>query len=62
MKSDFGMESSLKRNLTGQFRFAKEAIPHLEKTGGSIINISSDAGLKTHQDFNADNTLPQKLL
>jgi len=26
-------------NLTGQFRFTKEAIPHLQKTSGSIINI-----------------------
>jgi len=41
-------------NLTGQFRFTKEAIPHLKKTGGSIINISSDAGLKAYQGFNAD--------
>jgi len=30
-------------NLTGQFRFAKAAIPHLQKTSGSIVNISSDA-------------------
>ncbi len=41
-------------NLTGQFRFTKEAIPHLQKTAGSIINISSDAGLKAFQGFNAD--------
>ncbi len=41
-------------NLTGQFRFTKEAIPHLKKSGGSIINISSDAGLKAYQGFNAD--------
>jgi len=41
-------------NLTGQFRFTKEAIPHLKKTGGSIINISSDAGLKAYQGFNVD--------
>ncbi len=41
-------------NLTGQFRFTKEAIPHLQKTTGSIINISSDAGLKAYQGFNAD--------
>jgi len=41
-------------NLTGQFRFTKEAIPHLKKTGGSIINISSDVGLKAYQGFNAD--------
>ncbi len=41
-------------NLTGQFRFTKEAIPHLQKTAGSIINISSDAGLKAYQGFEAD--------
>lgn len=41
-------------NLTGQFRFTKAAIPHLQKTSGSIINISSDAGLKAYQGFNAD--------
>jgi dihydroanticapsin dehydrogenase len=41
-------------NLTGQFRFTKAAIPHLKKTSGSIINISSDAGLKAYQGFNAD--------
>ncbi|NNL58385.1 MAG: SDR family oxidoreductase [Nitrosopumilus sp.] len=41
-------------NLSGQFRFTKEAIPHLQKTRGSIINISSDAGLKAFQGFNAD--------
>ena len=41
-------------NLTGQFRFTKEAIPFLKKTSGCIINISSDAGLKAYQGFNAD--------
>jgi len=41
-------------NLTGQFRFTKAAIPYLQKTAGAIINISSDAGLKAYQGFNAD--------
>ncbi|HEY5735783.1 MAG TPA: SDR family oxidoreductase [Nitrosopumilus sp.] len=41
-------------NLTGQFRYTKAAIPHLLKTSGSIINISSDAGIKAYQGFNAD--------
>jgi dihydroanticapsin dehydrogenase len=41
-------------NLTGQFRFTKAAISYLKKTSGSIINISSDAGLKAYQGFNAD--------
>lgn len=41
-------------NLTGQFRFTKSVIPHMKKTGGSIINISSDAGLKAFENFYAD--------
>jgi len=41
-------------NLTGQFRFTKEAITYLQKTSGSIINISSDAGIKAYDGFNAD--------
>lgn len=41
-------------NLTGQFRFTKAAIPHLQKNGGVIVNIASTAGLKAYQDFNAD--------
>ena len=41
-------------NLSGQFRFTKEAIPYLQKTSGSIMNISSDAGIKAYQGFNAD--------
>ena len=41
-------------NLTGQFRFTKEAIPYLQKTSGCIINISSDAGLKAFEGFNVD--------
>ena len=41
-------------NLTGQFRFTKAAIPFLQKNGGSVINVSSDAGLKAYQGFNVD--------
>lgn len=41
-------------NLNGPFRFAKFAIPHLQKTAGTIINVSSDAGLKAYEGFNAD--------
>ncbi len=41
-------------NLTGQFRFTKEAIPYLQITSGCIINISSDAGLKAFEGFNVD--------
>jgi NAD(P)-dependent dehydrogenase (short-subunit alcohol dehydrogenase family) len=32
-------------NLKGTFFMCRHAIPHLEKTGGNIINISSDAGV-----------------
>jgi len=42
-------------NLTGQFRFTKAVIPiMIKKGGGSIINISSDAGLKAFENFKAD--------
>lgn len=41
-------------NLTGQFRFTKAVIPHMMKNGGCIINISSDAGLKSFENFGAD--------
>lgn len=41
-------------NLNGPFRFTKFAIPHLQKTSGIIINVSSDAGLKAYEGFNAD--------
>jgi NAD(P)-dependent dehydrogenase (short-subunit alcohol dehydrogenase family) len=41
-------------NLTGPFRITKAVIPHLQKNGGSVINISSDAGLKAYSGFNAD--------
>jgi dihydroanticapsin dehydrogenase len=41
-------------NLTGQFRFTKAMIPHMMKNGGCIINVSSDAGLKSFENFEAD--------
>lgn len=41
-------------NLNGQFRFTKYSIPYLQKTSGVIINVSSDAGLKAYEGFNAD--------
>ena len=40
-------------NLNGQFRFTKAVIPYMKKHGGSIINISSDAGLKAFENFPA---------
>ena len=51
---EYEWQEVLDINLTGQFRFTKAAIPYLKKTAGSIINISSDAGLKAYQGFNAD--------
>ena len=44
----------LDTNLSGSYRFTKEAIPYLQRNGGVIINVSSDAGLRAYQDFNAD--------
>ena len=41
-------------NLSGHFRFTKYVIPQMKKNGGSIINISSDAGLKAFENFYAD--------
>jgi len=41
-------------NLTGQFRFTKAVIPYLMKTNGCIVNVSSDAGLKSFENFEAD--------
>ncbi len=41
-------------NLTGQFRFTKAVIPHLMETNGCIVNVSSDAGLKSFENFEAD--------
>src|SRR3989475_5853581 len=41
-------------NLTGQFRFTKAVIPHMMKSGGCIVNVSSDAGLKSFENFSAD--------
>jgi len=41
-------------NLNGQFRFTKAVIPYMKDQGGSIVNISSDAGLKAFENFEAD--------
>jgi len=41
-------------NLTGQYRFTKAVIPHMMKNGGCIVNVSSDAGLKSFENFEAD--------
>lgn len=52
--SDLEWNEVLDINLAGQFRFTKFAIPYLQKTCGTIVNISSDAGLKAYEGFNAD--------
>ncbi len=41
-------------NLTGQFRVTKAVIPSMIRGGGCIINVSSDAGLKAFENFEAD--------
>lgn len=38
-------------NLKGTFFMCKYAIPHLEKTGGNIVNISSDAGVVGNREL-----------
>jgi len=37
-------ERSVAVNLTAPFRIAREAAPHLRKTGGAVVNISSIYG------------------
>ncbi|KHL02475.1 SDR family NAD(P)-dependent oxidoreductase [Sinomonas humi] len=43
--SNDGWDKSLAVNLNGQFYFAAEAIPHLLKSQGSIVLVSSSAGI-----------------
>ena len=52
--SELEWKKVLDVNLNGPFRFAKFSIPYLQKTSGTIINVSSDAGLKAYEGFNAD--------
>ena len=47
-------------NLTGRFRFTRAVIPFMEKNGGVIINVSSNAGLKAFENFEADAYTLQK--
>lgn len=43
--SEADWDRTIDINLKGTFFMCRYAIPHLEKTSGSIINISSDAGI-----------------
>ena len=43
--SEEQFEETLRVNLGGVFYCSQAALPHLEKTGGSIVTVVSDAGL-----------------
>lgn len=38
-------------NVRGAFRYAQQAFPHLERTGGSMVHVSSDAGVMGEADI-----------
>jgi len=42
--SDAEWEEMIGVNLTGTFNMIRAAVPHLKRTGGKIVNISSTAG------------------
>ena len=46
--SDLEWDLSLNTNLRGVFYGCKYAIPHMMERGGSIVNISSSAGIGPH--------------
>ena len=52
--SDSEWRDVLDVNLNGAFYATKYSIPHLQKNGGTIINIASSAGIKAYENFNAD--------
>ena len=43
----------LQTNLTGSFLMAKHAIPHLKKTRGAIVNITSTRAIQSEPDTEA---------
>ncbi len=46
--SDETFDRMMDINVRSLFRLTRAAIPHLEKTGGNIVNISSVAGLRPY--------------
>ena len=46
--SDEEFDRMMDVNVRSVFRLSREAIPHLEKTGGTIVNVSSVAGLRPY--------------
>ncbi len=46
--SDETFDRMMDINVRSLFRLTREAIPHLEKTSGNIVNVSSVAGLRPY--------------
>jgi meso-butanediol dehydrogenase / (S,S)-butanediol dehydrogenase / diacetyl reductase len=46
-------DAVLRTNLTGAFLTARAALPHLEQRGGSVVAVSSLAGLRAGPDSSA---------
>ncbi|MCZ6833637.1 MAG: glucose 1-dehydrogenase [Acidobacteria bacterium] len=46
--SDETFDRMMDINVRSLFRLTRAAIPHLEKTGGNIVNVSSVAGLRPY--------------
>jgi len=46
--SDEAFDLMMDINVRSLFRLTRAAIPHLEKTGGNIVNVSSVAGLRPY--------------
>ena len=46
--SDETFDGMMDINVRSLFRLTRAAIPHLEKTGGNIVNVSSVAGLRPY--------------
>jgi NAD(P)-dependent dehydrogenase (short-subunit alcohol dehydrogenase family) len=48
---DEAFDRMLDANVRAVFRLTREAIPHLERTGGSIVTVSSVAGLRPYPNL-----------